>query len=76
MCNFDYFPHIGRWKGRAMKRDEERPSNCRSCRHFSYQPCYVAGKFEMAEHCGKWIKSFPDATGCDLFDREPGSDDE
>ena len=30
----------------------------------------------MSEHCGKWIKNFPDATGCDLYDREPGSDDE
>jgi len=57
----------------AMPKPEK---SCRPCRHFTYQPCYVAGEFQMSEHCGRWISSFPDATYCQYFEREPGSDDE
>ena len=63
-------------RGRMMKIKGEPQKSCRPCRHFTYQPCYVAGEFKMSEHCARWISSFPDATYCQYFEREPGSDDE
>ena len=52
------------------------PQSCRTCRHFAHQPCFVAGKYQLTEHCAKWYKTFPDASQCDQYEREPGSDDD
>jgi hypothetical protein len=49
---------------------------CRHCRRFTYQPCWIACEFTMSPHCAKWHTCFPDASGCQNFEREPGSDDE
>jgi hypothetical protein len=50
--------------------------SCRHCRRYTYQPCFVAGIFQMSPHCANWHTCFPDASRCPNFEREPGSDDE
>ena len=54
----------------AMKRC------CLYCRHYTYQLCYVAAVLMMSPHCANWYRCFPDATRCERFEREPGSDDD
>ena len=34
------------------------------------------GKYQLTEHCSKWYTNFPDASQCDQYEREPGSDDD
>jgi len=52
-----------------------QPRHCITCRHYTYQECYVAKVWEMHPHCARWHPCFPGATLCTDYEREPGSDD-
>lgn len=48
---------------------------CFTCAYYAYQPCFVAGRFVMSAHCGKWLVGFLRDENCSSYVREPGSDD-
>lgn len=51
-------------------------AQCPSCRFNELRRYLLAGKPTESRGCSRHIVSFPNVMKCDLYEREPGSDDD